>query len=373
MVLFEEVTAEQRAGEAATPSDTGEAEIHPRIPQLEQELRSTKEYLQATVEELETSNEELKSTNEELQSANEELQSTNEELETSKEELQSVNEELSTVNSELQQKIEVFSSTSSDLSNLLASTQIGTIFLDMNLNIRRFTPTMTDIINLIQSDIGRPVAHIVSNLEYDGLVEDANRVLKTLTQRESELRTRDGRWYTMRILPYRTIENVIDGLVITFVDISKRKDMEKELTEFIHEVENARSYLEDIVATVREPLVVLNKELQVKSANKSFYQTFHVEPEDTEGRHIYDLGNRQWDIPELREFLESIVPTKREFNDFRVAHDFPDIGHRTMLLNARRIISKDATEEKSLVLLAIEDITGRDQNGRPPQQDGENA
>ena len=185
IVIFEDVPHEdvtESVERSDTPPESGD---DPRVGQLEQELRSIKEYLQTTKEELETTNEELKSTNEELQSSNEELQSTNEELETSKEELQSVNEELTTVNSELQQKIEELSKTSSDLNNLLASTEIGTIFLDKNLNIRSFTPIACELINLIQTDVGRPVSHIVSNMDYDGLVEDAKEVLKTLvTQRD---------------------------------------------------------------------------------------------------------------------------------------------------------------------------------------------
>lgn len=231
IVIFEDVPTEQigpNDREAAGPSDT---EHHPRVQQLQQELRSTKEYLQTTIEELETSNEELKSTNEELQSSNEELQSTNEELETSKEELQSVNEELSTVNSELQQKIEDLSKVSSDLNNLLASTQIATIFLDTNLRIQRFTPTVTDFINLIQTDVGRPVSHIVFNMKYDGLIDDAKQVLNTLAPREMEIQTKDGRWFTMRILPYRTVENVIDGVVITFVETTHIREISREKRE----------------------------------------------------------------------------------------------------------------------------------------------
>ena len=220
MVIFEDVPPERVRGAKRKKSVARAEDSDSRAQELEQELRSTKEYLQTTIEELETSNEEFKSTNEELQSANEELQSTNEELETSKEELQSVNEELVTVNSELEQKIKELSKTGSDMQNLLSSTEIGTIFLDTSLNIQRFTPAMTEFINLIQTDMGRPVRHIVSNMYYDRLVQDAKEVLKTLVPKETEVQTKDNRWYTMRILPYRTIENVIDGVVMTFVDIT---------------------------------------------------------------------------------------------------------------------------------------------------------
>jgi two-component system, chemotaxis family, CheB/CheR fusion protein len=191
-----------------------------RIAALKLELRAKEEYLQTSNEELETSNEELKSSNEELQSVNEELQSTNEELETSKEELQSVNEELATVNAELQTKVADLSRVNNDMNNLLAGTGIATLFVDHRLRILRFTPAATKIINLIQSDIGRPVSHIVSNLPgYDSLKEDTQAVLDTLIPKEHEVRSSEGRWYTMRIQPYRTLDNVIEGAVLTFVDI----------------------------------------------------------------------------------------------------------------------------------------------------------
>lgn len=193
-----------------------------RIDALRQELRAKDEYLQSTHEELESSNEELKSSNEEMQSVNEELQSTNEELETSKEELQSVNEELATVNNELQTKVVDLSRANNDMNNLLAGTGIGTVFVDHQLRILRFTPAVSAIINLILSDIGRPVAHIVSNLVgYDNMVADTQSVLNTLILKEVEVQTKEGSWYAMRIQPYRTLNNVIEGAVISFVNISE--------------------------------------------------------------------------------------------------------------------------------------------------------
>jgi two-component system CheB/CheR fusion protein len=192
-----------------------------RIAALEQELRTKEEYLQSTLEEMETSNEELKSTNEEMQSVNEELQSTNEELETSKEELQSVNEELATVNAELQNKVADLSRVNNDMNNLLAGTGVATLFVDHQLHIVRFTPGTTELINLIQSDIGRPVGHIVSNLVGDdNLVKDVQAVLRDLVPRIAKVQTRAGTWFQMRIRPYRTLENVIEGAVITFIDIT---------------------------------------------------------------------------------------------------------------------------------------------------------
>jgi len=217
--------AEGVAGPDNTDADT-------RIAALKEELRAKEEYLQAANEELDTSNEELKSSNEEMQSVNEELQSTNEELETSKEELQSVNEELATVNTELQTKVADLSRANNDMNNLLAGTGIGTVFVDHQLCILRFTPTATRIINLILSDVGRPVGHIVSNLVgYDHLVEDVQAVLDTLVPKEVVVQSRAGAWYTMRILPYRTLDNVIEGAVITFVDITEMRKVQGEIGE----------------------------------------------------------------------------------------------------------------------------------------------
>ncbi|MFZ2955960.1 MAG: chemotaxis protein CheB [Candidatus Ozemobacteraceae bacterium] len=236
VILDEEASSnpEQTPMTASSPpgaeKEGPDLDIDARIVALKQDLRAKEEYLQTTNEELETSNEELKSSNEEMQSVNEELQSTNEELETSKEELQSVNEELATVNIELQTKVTDLSRANNDMNNLLAGTGIATVFVDHQLHILRFTPAATRIINLILSDVGRPVGHIVSNLVgYDRLVADALIVLDTLVPQEIEVQTTDGNWYTMRIRPYRTLENVIEGAVITFVDITEAKRTQEAL------------------------------------------------------------------------------------------------------------------------------------------------
>ncbi len=197
---------------------------------LRQELRTKEEYLRSANEQLQSATEELQSSNEEMQSVNEELQSTNEELETSKEELQSVNEELSTVNAELQTKVLSLSQSNNDMNNLLAGTGIGTVFVDHQLRVMRFTPAASTIINLILSDVGRPVAHLVSNLVgYDRLVADTQEVLATLAPKALEVRTTEGKYYTMRIQPYRTLENVIEGAVISFIDITEIVHTREEL------------------------------------------------------------------------------------------------------------------------------------------------
>jgi two-component system CheB/CheR fusion protein len=347
LVVFGEVTprppAEPKPLEAP---DTGQD-----VAELAQELKLVKENPQATIEELQATNEELKSANEELQSTNEELQSTNEELETSKEEAQSVNEELMTVNMEIQTKIDQLVRAESDMKNLLDSTTIATIFLDRHLCLTRFTPAATKVVNLMTVDLGRPLSHLTSNLAYEPLMADAQTVLDTLVPKELEVPTKGGNWLQVRIIPYRTIENVIDGVVITCNDITRAKAAEDKALA-------AQLYAENIVDTVREPLIVLDADLRVVSANSTFYDFFQVQPEETAGRRIFELGQGQWDIPALRRLLQEILPEKNTLRDFRVEHDFPAIGPRTLLLNARRMEHQGDGAE--LILLALEDITGKD-------------
>ena len=225
LIMFDELAADpvEPVGESGGEAQLGAPQ---RIRDLERELQASKEYLRTTIEELEAANEELKSTNEELQSSMEELQSINEEHETAREELQSVNEELVTTNCQLESKVEELAAANDDMANLLASTDIGTIFLDRKLHIKRFTPAVTHVYNLIQTDIGRPLSDIAANLSYSRLISDAVLVLNTLVPRVSEGSTREGRWYRVRILPYRTTEGVIDGVVITFIDITDQKLLE---------------------------------------------------------------------------------------------------------------------------------------------------
>ena len=226
------VTLRQIPEAVASTMAAVSADVDTRVEALERELLARDEHLQATREELETSNEELKSSNEEMQSVNEELQSASEEMETSREELQSVNEELATVNAELGAKVLDLSRSNNDMNNLLSGTGIATVFLDLELRILRFTPAAAQIINLIPGDVGRPVSHVVSNLVgYDSLVTDAQVVLDTLEFREVQVQIRAGNWFTMRLRPNRTVDNVISGVVITFVDITDRLKTEEKLKE----------------------------------------------------------------------------------------------------------------------------------------------
>jgi two-component system CheB/CheR fusion protein len=227
MIVFTDMTAPVTAKAAGRPSKPHARSA--RLTELEQELLSVRGEARATHEEMQTSQEELRSANEELQSTNEELQSTNEELTTSKEEMQSMNEELQTVNTELQAKVDELSRTSNDMKNLLDSTDIATLFLDKDLNVRRFTPQTTKIIKLIPADVGRPITDLASELRYPELAGDAREVLRKLASVEKTISARAGRWFTVRIMPYRTLDDRIDGVVITFANITVAKTLEAKL------------------------------------------------------------------------------------------------------------------------------------------------
>jgi two-component system, chemotaxis family, CheB/CheR fusion protein len=220
MIVFEEPWGVQAE---SAPAIRKQSTKNQRVKELEKELKEKDDYLNSIINELEEANQDLKSVNEELQSSNEEMQSTNEELETSKEELQSINEELSTVNAELQTKNIELTALNNDIYNLLASTDIGTIFLDLDLQLRRYTPAVQGIYSFLPGDIGRPINHFLSSLNYTHLHEDAKQVLSTLAPIIVEAQAKDNIWYLINIKPYRTLENVIDGVVITFVDITKQK------------------------------------------------------------------------------------------------------------------------------------------------------
>ena len=231
MIIFTDVATplETNAKVGARKTPIGNS----RNRELEQELQQSREQLQTTREEMQSSQEELKSTNEELQSTNEELQSTNEELTTSREEMQSLNEELQTVNAEQVSKMDELTWINSDMKNLLNSTEIVTVFLDNDLHVRRFTPGADKLFKLLPGDVGRPLSDITSGLLYPKMVEDAQDVLRTLVFSEKQIAATDGRWFLVRIMPYRTMEDVIGGVVITFANITAAKMLEAQLREEI--------------------------------------------------------------------------------------------------------------------------------------------
>jgi two-component system CheB/CheR fusion protein len=321
---------------------------------LESDLIYAHENQIAAIEEMQATNEELKSANEELQSTNEELQSTNEELETSKEELQSLNEETTTVNSELSTKIEQLRVSQNDLRNLMDNVNTGIVFMDYELNIRSYTREAVKVYRLIATDIGRPLSDITSNLEGGNLVSEMHTVLETLTPKEIEVQTIDGIYYLARIQAYRTIDNVIEGVVLSFTDT----DSLRRTTIKLAELELVQQLTEGIVNTVVEPLVVLNSELQVIKASNAFLHYFMVTTKQTIGYKIYELGNGQWNIPALRELLEDILPQRQTIEGFVVEHKFPELGKRRMVLNARRI--KSSLGDTELILMVMENIEIKD-------------
>ena len=317
------------------------------LSRLAKELEYTRAHVQSIVEEQEATNEELRSANEEIQSSNEELQSTNEEMETAKEELQSSNEELTTLNEELQNRNTELSMLNNDLNNLVNSINIPVVMLSRDLRVRRYTPLAEKVLNLIPTDIGRPITDLKPNIDIPNLESLVAESVDTMSLKELEVQDRYGHWYSLRIRPYKTAENVIEGAVLALMDIDSLKA----------EVNELHIYSESIVETVREPFIVLDGTLRVVTTNAAFYETFEVSKEETEGRFIYSLGAGQWNIPGLREVLERILPAKTAFEGFEVKHKFPGIGERIMLLNGRQIRTRKGGAP--LILLVIEDITDR--------------
>ena len=311
LVVFEDVAVEPESSDS-TPTLSG-LPPHPpknRIFELEKELQYTRESHQTTIEELESSNEELKSTNEEMQSANEELQSTNEELESSKEELQSLNEELHTVNSEMQNKVEELSAAQDDMRNLLNSIEIATLFVDNEKRIKRFTREAAKIINLIHSDIGRPIEHVVSNLAYDGMIRDLTRVMETLAPMETEVRTREGNWYAMRIMPYRTTDNRIDGAVLTFTGI----DDQKRAQEILHTDNiDMETLLETVFDANPKPMIVLDSRGNAVIANAAFYGLMEKTPGDVKGRNLFTFENGLFSRTDLEKKITEGLEKNMEF------------------------------------------------------------
>ena len=351
LVLFEEAAVRRSPDDArgteGAPSEITSKGLGREVLRLRRELTSSHEYLRSLVEDHEATYEELKAANEEVLSANEELQSTNEELETTKEELQSSNEELTTLNEELQNSNAELSQLANDVSNLLVGVNIPIAILDRDLRIRRFTPMAEKVMNLIATDVGRPFAHIASNLiaNWDQLFSEVFDHLRTV---EREVQDRQGHWYILRMRPYKTADNRIDGLLMALLDIDTVK-------RSLEQVRQARDYAEAIVETVREPLLVLDAEMRVLTANTSFYQHFQAPAKQTLGRSVFELGGGQWNIPRLRQLLEQLLPQDARIDDFAVDHEFPGIGHRHILVNARQLRREGVGT--GMILLAITDTT----------------
>ena len=306
LLAEDSVNAAERAAE-------GSLDLNEYIIRLKQELRAKDEHLQTVIEELESSNEELRSAHEEMQSVNEEMQSTNEELETSKEELQSVNEELATVNGELQAKVSDLSRSNNDMKNLLSGTGIGTIFVDHMLRILRFTPTVSALINLIETDVGRPLDQIRSNLVgYDGLAADIKAVLTSLIPKELEVQTQTGEWYLLRLRPYRTLENVIEGVVITFTDCTAMK-----IAQAAAQDSEALRHLAVVVRDSRDAILVQDLAGRILAWNPGAEKLFGWGQTEALAMNIRDLIPKSGREKALAAFVQqcnadSIEPVRQQ-------------------------------------------------------------
>jgi two-component system CheB/CheR fusion protein len=320
-------------------SDASSSRARRELARVKLDLLATKESMQSIIEEQEATNEELKSANEEIQSSNEELQSTNEELETAKEELQSTNEELTTLNEELQNRNVELSQANNDLLNLLASVNIPIVMVGNDLTVRRFTPMAERLFNLIPSDVGRRLSDMNRSVLMPELDKTIRQVIDDLTVVERETQDRDGHWYLLRIRPYRTRENKIDGAVIILIDIDE-----------------LRQALEVVLGMVHQPLLILSLDLKIRSANRSFLRTFNLSENQTVGRPIYELNDSEWDVPQLHTLLEEALPRNNKVNDFILETHFTRLGFRKLRLNASRFFEEG--KGMPLILLAMEEVSG---------------
>ncbi|MBZ9749776.1 PAS domain-containing protein [Deinococcus sp. HMF7604] len=342
-LLLIEFQERPEGGAVPTPPDQADPMLT-----LQRELQYSKETLQATVEEMGVSMEELRSANEELQTTNEELQSTNEELTTSKEELQSLNEELTTINAEHHRVIHDLAQANDDLKNLLDSAGIATVFLDNALKIKRFTPQISQVINLMPVDVGRPISDISVNLQYEFLARDIARVLDTLEVFEAQVQTRDGLWYLMRITPYRTSDNFIDGVVVAFTNIHLVKSLEQQ-------VQDTAAYAEQVLNSLHDPLLILDNDLRVLTANRALLSLLHASWAQVKGERVYNLGNFALDTPELIGLLHDVVATEEGVVDRVIDLQLPHLGRRRMKVEVEPIVSDDRAGV--LLLLKLEDVT----------------
>jgi two-component system, chemotaxis family, CheB/CheR fusion protein len=350
-VLFETHRESSPTGTNATrvPSPLPVAKAKDReIEGLKRKLAETAEYLNTVTHEHEAALEELQSTNEEALSSNEELQSVNEELQTAKEEIQSANEELSTLNQELQDRNVALAQANDDLLNLFGSVDIPIVMVGHDLRVRRFTPAAEKLFKLIPTDIGRPLGDLRTDLAAPELTREVREVIDTVRASEREVQDGQGRFYVMRVRPYLTRDHKIDGAVVALLDVDALKRSAEE-------IQRALDDASAIVATVREPLLILDDELRVENANRAYYQTFRVLPEETQGRSFWELASSQWERPDLRAALQEVLAGDRSFEDVEVEHELPEIGRRTMVLNARRLHHERGGSGR--ILLAIEDRT----------------
>jgi two-component system CheB/CheR fusion protein len=332
--------------ESTPPSwDSHPPEDTSRILQLEQELDATRKELNAVIRDLEIANEDQRGVNEGALSMNEELQSANEELETSKEELQSLNEELTALNAQLQETLEHQRTTAADLQNILNSSDVSTLFLDIDLNIRFFTPASRSLFGVSAVDIGRPLIDLAQRFRDENLLPDARAVLSQVTPVRREIESNDGNWFIRSIMPYRNDVSAVEGVVLTFARISEMKAAERK-------IEAAKAYAESIIATVKQPLVVLDRELRVVSASASFFEFFGAKPEECVGKPL-EFGDHLKEGP-LADLLDPALEGSA-VEDRQLKIELPKLGPRTLRVSARLILP--LVSESPLILISFDDIT----------------
>jgi len=314
------------------------------MEELEKELLYTKQQLHTTIEQMETSLEELKSTNEELQSTNEELQSTNEESLTTKEEMQSLNEELMTINVQFQAKADELTQLNNDMKNLLDNTEIGTIFLDNELTILRFTPQVKKLFNVIAADVGRSITDIAFNFDFPNLEATIREVTESLVAKEAEIKTKKNEWYNLRIMPYRTLDNFINGAVLTFTKITSLKLMEQKLN-------GLKEYAQNIVNAFPLPALMLDKDLNISTVNKVFYDYFKIKAGELQGMAFSAILHGIWKTSKLDKMIKHLG----EDTSIIIEQEFPNIGVRKLEVTAKPSIDKE-TNEIIQVLIIIKEL-----------------
>jgi two-component system CheB/CheR fusion protein len=349
LVTFEDLPTPRKVRQGKATAPASELSRDAVVAALDKELQYTKNRLQMTIEEMESSLEELKSTNEELQSANEELQSTNEEAMTNKEELQSLNEELLTLNAQYESKTDELAQAANDIRNLLDSTEIAIVFLDNNLVMKRFTPRVAHIINVLPSDVGRPITHFASNLRYPRFVDDIQQVLDRLTTVETVIQTTVGEWYAVRILPYRTLDNYISGAVITFTDISSLRRLEEQ------QQRTASSFVAADINGALTPVVAVNRDVKVLAMSASFARAFNLGSEPVKEISLFKFNGGAWNQLLLRgHILELLAGEASSFDNLELDLNFPILGPRRLTLAGKRVLSQN--NQTDYILLEVKSL-----------------
>lgn len=321
------------------------------VERLKQELLLTSQRMQSLIDERDSANQDLTSANEEIQSSNEELQSINEELETSKEELQSSNEELNTLNEELQNRNRELNRLGDDLTNLLSSTTIPILMLDCQLRIRRMTAAAAHLFNIQPGDIGRPIRDIRMRLNIEDLELPVQRVMDTLNAEELELLDFENRWHLLRIRPYRTADNRIEGAVLALIDIDQIRQAQLK-------ADAARDFAESVVESVQTPLLVLHGDLKIRMANRAFCQCYGLQRTEIDERFLYAIDGGRWNLPDLRIALQQLPSSRKPFEELELEQQFPGSGKRNLRISAHCIQPGGENQ----ILVAVDDVTAQIQS-----------